>query len=122
MIVIDHIAIMARDAMASAQFLAGILGVADPEPVGPDRDIYEVNVGSSPILLFFPAEAVLGQHIAFRVDQATFDGVVSRLRGSDVTFGNDLDDQINMQTSDFLGGYGRVFFLDPNGHLFEVMA
>jgi catechol 2,3-dioxygenase-like lactoylglutathione lyase family enzyme len=122
MIVIDHIGLMAHDAAASASFLAGILGVADPKQVGPDGDIYEVRVSESPVLLYFPAESVLGQHIAFRVDQATFDGVVKRLRDGSVIFGNDPDDQINMQTSDFLGGYGRVFFRDPNGHLVEVMA
>jgi catechol 2,3-dioxygenase-like lactoylglutathione lyase family enzyme len=122
MIVIDHIGVTARDAAASARFLGEILGLADPAPVGPDGDIYQLKVGESGILLYFPAEIVAGLHIAFRVDQAAFDVVVNRLRGSGVAFGNDPEDQINMQTSDFLGGQGRVFFRDPNGHLFEVMA
>jgi catechol 2,3-dioxygenase-like lactoylglutathione lyase family enzyme len=122
MIVIDHIGVMARDASASAEFLAEILGLAAPKPVGPDGDIYELKIGESGILLYFPAENVLGQHIAFRVDRAAFDGVVNRLRARGAVFGNDPEDQTNMQTNDFLGGYGRVFFLDPNGHLFEVMA
>ena len=34
----------------------------------------------------------------------------------------DPEDQTNMQTSDFMGGHGRVFFLDPDEHLFEVIA
>jgi catechol 2,3-dioxygenase-like lactoylglutathione lyase family enzyme len=122
MIMIDHIGLMARDADASARFLAEILGLADPAPVGPDGDIYQVVVAESPVLLFFPAQSVLGQHIAFRVDRTTFDGVVNRLRGRGIIFGNDPEDQTNMQTSDVLGGHGRVFFRDPNGHLVEVMA
>jgi catechol 2,3-dioxygenase-like lactoylglutathione lyase family enzyme len=113
---------MARDAASSARFLAGILGLADPVPVGPDGDIYQVSVGDAGMLLYFPAESVLGQHIAFRVDQAAFERIVDRLRTGGVTFGNDPEDQTNLQTTDFLGGFGRVFFLDPNGHLFEVMA
>jgi hypothetical protein len=33
---IDHLALAARDARASAQLLADVLGVAAPEPDGPD--------------------------------------------------------------------------------------
>jgi catechol 2,3-dioxygenase-like lactoylglutathione lyase family enzyme len=121
LIAIDHIGVMARDAAASAQFLGDILGLS-AYPTGPDGDIFRLDIGDSGILLYFPATAVLGQHVAFRVDQGTFDTVVHRLRAKGVTFGNDPDDQTNMQASDFGGGYGRVFFGDPNGHLFEVLA
>jgi catechol 2,3-dioxygenase-like lactoylglutathione lyase family enzyme len=47
---------------------------------------------------------------------------VSRLRAKGLLFGNDPEDPNNMLVTDFLGGHGRVFFLDPNGHLFEVIA
>jgi len=122
MIAIDHIAVLARDVAASARFLAEILGVAPGSHAGPDGEMFRLPVGDSGALLYFPADDIPGQHIAFRVDEPTFDAVVDRMRARGLTFGNEPEDQSNMQTSDFQGGHGRVFFLDPNGHLFEVMA
>jgi catechol 2,3-dioxygenase-like lactoylglutathione lyase family enzyme len=122
MITIDHIGVMAQDAAASARYLAEILGLAPASPAGPDGDIFRLDIGESGRLLYFPAEAVLGQHIAFRVDEAAFALVVDRLSAKGVAFGNEPEDQANMQTADSLGGHGRVFFRDPNGHLFEVIA
>ena len=122
MIAIDHIGVLARDPATSARFLAEILGLAPGSPDGPDGEMFRLPVGESGALLYFPADDVPGQHIAFRVDEPTFAAVVDRLRARGLTFGNDPEDQTNMQTTDFLGGHGRVFFRDPNGHLFEVMA
>ncbi|HEV7761202.1 MAG TPA: hypothetical protein VGO78_19480 [Acidimicrobiales bacterium] len=47
---IDHLALAARDARGSAQLLADVLGVAAPEPDGPEGDMYnghlfELTVG-----------------------------------------------------------------------------
>src|SRR5436305_15241641 len=122
MIAIDDMGVRARDAAASARFLAEILGMAPASPDGPNGENFRLPVGESGALLYFPADDVPGQHIAFRVDEPTFAAVVDRLRARGLTFGNDPEDQTNMQTTDFLGGHGRVFFRDPNGHLFEVMA
>jgi catechol 2,3-dioxygenase-like lactoylglutathione lyase family enzyme len=122
MIAIDHIGVLARDVAASARFLAEILGLAPSAADGPDGEMFRLPIGESGALLYFPADEIPGLHIAFRVDESTFDTVVDRLRARGLTFGNDPDDQTNMQVNDFLGGYGRVFFLDPNGHLFEVIA
>jgi catechol 2,3-dioxygenase-like lactoylglutathione lyase family enzyme len=124
MIAIDHIAVLARDVAGSARFMAEILGVAPGAPDGPDLEMFRLSVNESGSLLYFPVIdiPIPGQHIAFRVDPTTFDGVVDRLRAKGLLFGNDPEDPANMQATDFLGGHGRVFFLDPNGHLFEVIA
>jgi catechol 2,3-dioxygenase-like lactoylglutathione lyase family enzyme len=122
MIAIDHIGVLARDATASARFLAEILEIPPGLPAGPDGENVRLAIGESGWLFYFPSENVSGQHIAFRVDEEAFAGIVGRLRARGVAFGNDPEDHTNMETSDFLGGHGRVFFLDPNGHLFEVMA
>jgi catechol 2,3-dioxygenase-like lactoylglutathione lyase family enzyme len=48
---------------------------------------------------------------------------VKRLRAKGVAFGNDPEDSTNGQTTDpHGGGRGRVYFLDPDRHLFEVVA
>jgi catechol 2,3-dioxygenase-like lactoylglutathione lyase family enzyme len=120
MITLDHIGIAARDVEASARFLSEILGVGPARPDGPDGDIYCLTIPESVSLLYSPADTVPTQHIAFRVDEMTFIAVVDRLRTRGLAFGNDPEDLTNGQTTDPLGGRGRVYFLDPNSHLFEV--
>ncbi len=36
-------------------------------------------------------------------------------------YGNDPEDATNGQTEDPLGGPGRVYFLDPDDHLYELV-
>ena len=123
MIALDHVGVPVRDAAASASFLAEILGLAPGTPEGPEGEMCCLPIGQSGTLLFCPAENVAPLHIAFRVDAGTFADVVNRLRAKGVKFGNDPEDIANGQTADTHGGgQGRVYFLDPNGHLFEVVA
>jgi catechol 2,3-dioxygenase-like lactoylglutathione lyase family enzyme len=121
-IALDHVGIPARDAAASAQFLSKILGLEPATPDGPEGEMRCLRVGESGILLFTPADTVAGHHVAFRVDAVTFAGIVDRLRARGIAFGNDPEEPTNGQTADFFGGHGRVYFQDPNGHLFEVFA
>ena len=72
MIAIDHVAVLARDVAASARFLAEILGLPPGSPDGPDGEMFRLPVDGYGSLLYFPADHVPGQHIAFRVDEATF--------------------------------------------------
>ncbi len=122
MIAIDHIAIPTREVTASAQFLSEIFGVTPATPAGPEGEMRWLAIGESGALLFTPADTVAGLHVAFHVDEATFAGIVKRLRTREVAFGNDPEQPTNMQTDDPLGGRGRVYFLDVNNHLFEVVA
>jgi catechol 2,3-dioxygenase-like lactoylglutathione lyase family enzyme len=122
MLVIDHIGIAARDAYASAKRLADLLGAPEPVADGADDDMFRVDLDDGICLLFSDAETVNIEHIAFRVDQQRFEGVLSRLREFAVPFGNDPAETSNGRTDDFLGGVGRIYFEDDNGHLFEVVC
>jgi catechol 2,3-dioxygenase-like lactoylglutathione lyase family enzyme len=122
MITLDHIGISARNAEASARFLSEILGLGPAKPEGPDGDMYCLTIAENVSLLFSTVDATPTQHIAFRVDEMTFAAVVDRLRAKGLSYGNDPEDLANMQTSDPLGGRGRVYFFDPDGHLFEVAS
>src|SRR5262245_8323170 len=122
MITLDHIGIAARDAEASARFLSEILRLELARPEGPDSEMYCLTIADSVSLLFSPTDAVATQHVAFRADEATFTAVVDRLRVKGLAYGNDPEDITNMQTSDPLSGRERVYFFDPNGHLFEVVS
>src|SRR5215468_9289802 len=114
---LDHIGIAARDAEASARFLSEILGLESARPEGPQGEMFCLTIDESVSLLFSSVDTAPTQHIAFRVDEATFTAVVDRLRANGSVFGNDPEDLANMQTSAPLGGNGRVYFFDPNGHL-----
>lgn len=123
MITLDHVGVPVRNPAAAASFLAEILGLAPATPEGPEGEMACLAIGESGVLLFYPAESVAGQHIAFRVDPTMFAAVVNRLHARGVAFGNDPEAPTNGQTNDpHGGGHGRVYFLDPDRHLFEVVA
>jgi catechol 2,3-dioxygenase-like lactoylglutathione lyase family enzyme len=109
----------ARDAEASARHLADVLGVEDPVPDGPDNDMFNVALGGCSVR-FVQAQATPGHHLAFRVAEPEFRAVVERLVASGVDFGNDPEESNNGQSGDPLGGRDRVYFVSPDGHLFEV--
>lgn len=122
MIEVDHIGIAARDARRSAHALAEILGAAEPTVDGADDDMYRVDLAHGAALLFSTSETVGFEHVAFRVDYGRFLGVVTRLRERGIPFGNEPEGPGNGKTDDPLGGRGRVYFTDENGHLFEVVC
>jgi catechol 2,3-dioxygenase-like lactoylglutathione lyase family enzyme len=116
MIALDHVGV-------SARFLSEILGLPPATPDGPEgRCAASPSPGrghcsSAPPT---PSRPCTPPSASMR---GPLPGVVERLRAKGVAFGNDPEDRANMQTADPLGsGQGRVYFLDPNGHLFEVVA
>lgn len=121
-ITIDHVAIPVRDPETSARFLSNLLGLPPASTTGPEGEMRLLPVGEAGALLFTPAETVSGQHLAFRVDEPAFSGVVDRLRATGVAFGNDPEEPGNGLTADPFGGRGRIYFLDPDGHFYEVVA
>jgi len=122
MIGIDHIGIAAKDARRSARALAEILGAPEPTVDGADDDMFRVDLEHGVALLFSTSANVGFEHIAFRVDHRRFVDVVERLRERGIPFGNDPEDPRNGKTDDPLGGAGRAYFTDENGHLFEVVC
>src|SRR5262245_35060616 len=122
MIALDHVAIAVRDPATAARFLSDVLGLAPASPAGPEGEMQCLSIGASGALLFTPADSVAGQHVAFRVDEATFSAIVDRLRAKGIAFGNDPENPANGATADSFGGRGRVYFVDPDGHFFEVMS
>lgn len=119
---IDHIAEPCRDPEASAAFLASILGIPVSRD-GADDEFFALRLEAGASLLFTEIKTFVSPlHFALRVTQAGFAAVVSRLRARSVPFGNDPEAVRNEETRDPLGGHGRVYFQDPNGHLIEVCA
>jgi catechol 2,3-dioxygenase-like lactoylglutathione lyase family enzyme len=120
-VVFDHVAVPSRDPEASARFLGQILGAAI-ERDGPEDEFVCLRLADRVQILFAAATEVARHHLAFRVTADEFESVVQRLRAAGLPIGNDPEAPANGQTSDPLGGRGRVYFSDPDGHLFEVCA
>ena len=119
-VAIDHLALPATNAEASAQWFAEILGLQAPLPDGPDGDMYNVTLSGASSVLFVSEPTVPGHHVAFAVSMTDFTAIVDRLRQHGISFGNDPEDPANGATVDPLGGKGRVYFRSPDGHFLEV--
>lgn len=61
-------------------------------------------------------------HLAIRVAPDTFTAAIERLSERGVAFGNDPEDAANGRTDDPLGGAGRAYFRDHDGHFYELVA
>ena len=117
----DHIAVPVRDEEASARFLGSILGLP-VERDGAEDEFFCLRLAGGGQVLFQRADRLDVHHAAFRVSPDEFVEVVGRLMALAVPFGNDPDAPTNGLIDDPLGGHGRVYFVDPNGHVFEVCA
>jgi catechol 2,3-dioxygenase-like lactoylglutathione lyase family enzyme len=118
-IVLDHTVLPAHDHEGSARFFAEVMGL---QYEGPVRHFAPVRVNSALTLDFIRSEQPFaGHHLAFRVDDAEFEGILRRLQARGIPYGDDPSTSDNLQTRHPLAARG-LYFVDPNGHLFEVMT
>jgi catechol 2,3-dioxygenase-like lactoylglutathione lyase family enzyme len=118
---LNHTIVYAHDKVASAQFLAGILGV----PVGPPAGHFVPVELSNGVTLDFddvgPGAEVRSQHYAFLVGEEEFDAAFARIRESGAPYwadpGHHRPGEINHRN----GGRG-VYFADANGHNLEILT
>jgi catechol 2,3-dioxygenase-like lactoylglutathione lyase family enzyme len=120
-ITLDHTVIAAEDNLVSARRFADIMGVAIDGHEGVDGKFVSVRVNETLRLFFFTVQPVTSLHLAFVVDDATFDAVVKRLRQAGMRFGSSPRDPTNGRTDHPLAPRG-LFWVDPDGHLFELMT
>jgi catechol 2,3-dioxygenase-like lactoylglutathione lyase family enzyme len=115
---LNHIIIPAKDKWASAEFLAGILGLA----AGPQwAGFVPVRTGNGVTLDYVDADDFRSHHCAFLVGDAEFDAALARMRDTDVAFYADFNRNGRGEINHLYGGRG-VYFDDPNGHLFELIT
>ena len=116
---INHLIVPASDKVASAQFLADVLGVEVSPPMA---HFQPVQVGS--VTLDYddadPAD-IRSMHIAFVVDDATFDHASALFTERGVATYADPARSQPGQINHRFGGRG-VYFDDPDGHFFELMT
>lgn len=119
MIQLDHTIVPARDKIGSAQFFATMFGLDfDRHAVG---HFAPVKVNDSLTLDFESSEQFEVHHYAFKVSEAEFDGIFARIREEGIAYGSgpySLDDG----TINHRGGGRGVYFLDPDGHILELLT
>jgi catechol 2,3-dioxygenase-like lactoylglutathione lyase family enzyme len=122
---IDHVGIPAADPEAAGTFLAWVLGEGDVVPDGPpdddSEDMFSLVLGGWS-LAFVRVPLPVPLHLAIRVAPDTLTAAIERLGECGIAFGNDPEDTANGRTDDPLGGAGRAYFRDPDGHLYELVA
>jgi catechol 2,3-dioxygenase-like lactoylglutathione lyase family enzyme len=115
---LNHTIVWCRDKVRSAEFLTSVLGVGPAAPFGPFL-VVEVDNGVS--LDFHDTdEPIAGQHYAFLIGEDDFDAIHGRIveRGLD-HWADPSTTTPGINTYD--GGRG-TYFLDPDGHLLEVIT
>jgi len=113
---LNHTIVAVRDKEASATFLAEILGLAPPAPVGPFLCVETANGVS---LDYDDRWGPVPGHYAFLVTEEEFDAIFARLRQRGLRYWADPAHQ----EENVLNGNGRGFYFeDPSGHNLEVLT
>ncbi len=117
---LDHTIVPAADRRASAELLAGLLGVPWSETgVGPFCPVY---VSDSLTLDFDQTDGPLAlQHYCFRVSDTDFDAILGRIQARGIEYRSlphgPVDRQVNTQHG------GRiVYWGQPDGHVWEMLT
>jgi catechol 2,3-dioxygenase-like lactoylglutathione lyase family enzyme len=115
---LNHTIVPARDKRVSAEFLAGVLGVATSPPTG---FFLPVTVANGVTLDFMDVTEVAEHHYAFLVTEPEFDAIFERIRATGTGFYADPGRHVRGEINHRYGGRG-VYFDDPDGHLMEVLT
>jgi catechol 2,3-dioxygenase-like lactoylglutathione lyase family enzyme len=116
---LNHTIVSARDKHASATFLAEILGLPAPVPVGP---FMGVQADNEVTLDFIDWDGEIEvQHYAFLISEEEFDEIFGRIGERQLPYWADphKDQPGEINTRD--GGRG-VYFEDPSGHFLEILT
>lgn len=116
---LNHTIVHSRDNLASATFLAEILGLAPPRPFGPFQVVDTANAVSLDFIS--TDETLIIEHYAFLVSEAEFDEVFARIKARGLDYWADPALKHKGQINRHDGGRG-CYFLDPNGHYLEIIT
>jgi catechol 2,3-dioxygenase-like lactoylglutathione lyase family enzyme len=118
---LDHLILAVNDKDASVAFYTDLLAFTNEGESGP---FTVVRVSPELTLQLAPWGTKGGEHLAFAMSRAEFEGVFTRIRAAGVPYGDSFHDVGNMR------GPGRedgarglapsLYFFDPNEHLIEI--
>ena len=116
---LNHTIVPAHDNEASAQFYVQLFGFDYDGPLGhfaPGR------INNQALTLDFDNRRDFDrQHYAFKVSEAEFDEIFTRLKQLELVYGSGPRTSEDGEINHWNGGRG-VYFRDPNGHLLELLT
>ena len=119
---LDHTIVHVKDVQKSIRFYCDILGFRHRPDLSKIFAVIQVNENLGLDLL--AADSVDSRHLAFCMDQRTFDSIFARLKKAGVPYGDNYREPGNMtgpgQAPGTRGMADTVYFHDPNGHLLEI--
>jgi catechol 2,3-dioxygenase-like lactoylglutathione lyase family enzyme len=116
---LNHIIVPAKDKRASADFLAGILGLtAELAEWGP---FVQLPLSNGVAIDYLDMDEFTVQHCAFLVSEAEFDASFERIEQAGLTYWADPYKQEPGRINHLYGGRG-VYFEDPGGHTMEIIT
>lgn len=117
-IVLDHTIVHASDPAQSAAFLSTLLGLEPAKRLGH----FTVLRAGPTSLDFIQSEGPISpRHFAFRVTEADFDEIFSRLGARGIRYWADPFHKEPDQINHWDDGRG-LYFDDPSGHLYEILT
>jgi catechol 2,3-dioxygenase-like lactoylglutathione lyase family enzyme len=116
---LNHTIVPARDKHASAEFLAGILGI----PTSPDVARFApVTISNGVTLDYMNLADKPPQHYAFLASEDTFDAVFARITAAGLRYHADPNGDLPGEVYHSRTGGRGVYFPDPDGHLMEILT
>jgi catechol 2,3-dioxygenase-like lactoylglutathione lyase family enzyme len=117
---LNHTIVPAHDPQASAQFLAGILGLTVDPPLA---HFTPVTLANGVTLDFDHSEHVDEQHhYAFLLGDEEFAAAFGRIVSEGLDYWADPACRQPGEVYTGVNGRRGVYFRDPNGHLMEIMT
>ncbi|MYV99783.1 VOC family protein [Streptomyces sp. SID3343] len=117
---LNHTIVTASDQRASAEFLAGLLGLTVGEPLSHFLPVKTDN-GVALDYMQVDAASIHPQHYAFLVSDDEFDAILARIRAAGIPYfadpGHRTPDAINTWN-----GGRATYFPDPDGHNMEILT
>ena len=117
-IALDHTIVPAHDKEASARFFARIFGLSYD---GPLYHFAPVKVNETLTLDFDTDTDFDRHHYAFKISEADFDDIFTRVQAEKIPYGSGPMTPDDMSINHHNGGRG-FYFRDPSGHLLEVLT
>ena len=115
---LNHTIVRSRDKVGSSRFLAEILGIGLPQPVG---GFMAVQLSNGVTLDYADADEFGSQHLAFLVGDDEFDAIFDRVTAAGITYYADPFHRLPGELRRRDGGRG-FYFDDPDGHNMEVFS
>ena len=116
-ITLNHTIVPARDKMASANFLAQLLGLE----VEPMSHFAAVRINDTLTLDYDQSDSFEPHHYAFAVGAEEFERIFERVKAAGLSYSADPHRR-EMGRIYNRGGVRGFYFLDPNRHIMEILA